>query len=208
MIIKAKHHWFLYPFFTWFAARIIRKNFNDVQIINHTTDKNLPILLLSNHSSWWDGFWVQYVQKKLFNRKFYFMMLEDQLRKHWYFKYTGGFSVNKESRSILETINYTAQLLENNNSLVLMFPQGKIQSLHIREFHFEKGIEYIVKKTKKPFQLLMCVNLIDYFSSPKPTLYVYLKEYETTEYTTDAISAAYNRFYEECIKYQTNRDSN
>ena len=72
-------------------------------------------------------------------------MLEEQLKKNWFFQYTGGYSIKKSTRSVVESLNYTAELLENNKNLVLMFPQGKIQSMHRSEFVFEKGIERILK---------------------------------------------------------------
>ncbi len=73
-------------------------------------------------------------------------MLEEQLRKHMYLNKAGGFSVRKGSRSIVESLGYTAELLNDKNNLVLMFPQGRIESMHKQDFVFEKGIEYVLKK--------------------------------------------------------------
>ncbi len=55
------------------------------------------------------------------------MMLEEQLRKRMYLNKSGGYSVRKGSRSILKSLDYTAELLKEKKSLVLMFPQGKIR---------------------------------------------------------------------------------
>ena len=77
------------------------------------------------------------------------MMLEEQLRRHWYFNYTGGYSVKKHSRSALESIDYTAELLTDPGNVVLLFPQGEINSLYKDTFVFEKGIERMLKKVNR-----------------------------------------------------------
>jgi 1-acyl-sn-glycerol-3-phosphate acyltransferase len=199
MIITASHHKIISPFFRFYTIRKIEKSFEKVCMIGNYIDEKTPMLAFSNHYSWWDGFWVHYLDLKLFKRKFYFMMLEDQLKKHWFFKYTGGFSVNKGSRSVLESINYAARLLSKPQNMVLMFPQGKIQSLHTKEFKFEKGAEYILKRANENVQVMFIANLIDYFSNPKPSLYIYFEEFNEKTFSIESIQKAYNSFYEKCI---------
>jgi 1-acyl-sn-glycerol-3-phosphate acyltransferase len=162
-------------------------------------DKGLPLLLISNHFSWWDGFWAVYLNYRIFHRRFHFMMLEEQLKKHMFFSKTGGFSIKKGSKSIVETIDYTAHLLSDKKNLVLIFPQGEIRSMHTQEIFFEKGIEHIIKKLNNSIHFVFLVNLVDYFSSPKPGLYMYIREYEGADFTTDTLQKEYNRFYSECI---------
>jgi 1-acyl-sn-glycerol-3-phosphate acyltransferase len=140
MIIKAKHHFVIYPFFKFYAVYKIWRHFDRVFINGDYQEKNLPLLLISNHVSWWDGFWAMYLNMRLLHRKFYFMMLEEQLKKFSFFINTGGYSVKKGNRSIIESINYTIELLTDSKNLVLMFPQGKITSVYDRSIKFEKGI--------------------------------------------------------------------
>jgi len=125
-------------------------------------------------------------------------MLEEQLRKHWYFKYTGGYSVNKKSRSVIETLKYSAELLEVNENLVLIFPQGEIQSLHTQVFKFEKGLDRILKNKENKVQVIFLANIVDYFSDSKPSLFQYIKEFDR-EYDISFIQEKYNAFYRECI---------
>lgn len=199
MILKAKHHPVIYPFFKFFTALRIKTTFNAVHIIGSFKDSNLPILLISNHVSWWDGFWAEFLNQKLFKRKFHFMMLEEQLRKYWFFNYTGGYSVKKNSRSILESIEYSSDILSKKENVLLIFPQGEIQSMHCQSFIFEKGLERIFSLIKNPVQILFLANLVDYFSGSKPTLYSYLMEYTEKKYNIISIQNVYNKFYKECI---------
>ena len=130
------------------------------------------------------------------------MMLEKQLRKFWYFNYTGGYSVNKGARSVVETIRYTSELLTNPENVVLIFPQGKIQTMHLQTFQFEKGIERILKEKEGKVQILFMANLVDYFSAPKPIVNCYIQEYEDVLYSLEAIQDQYNGFYQRCVEAQ------
>lgn len=199
MILRASHNFFMYPFFKLYTLWKIRRNFHGVHIKGGYTEKDLPLLLVSNHISWWDGFWAMYVNLKLFRRKFYFMMLEEQLRKHMFFNKAGGYSVRKGSRSLIDTLIYTASLLEDKSNLVLLFPQGEFSSLYEAEIRFEKGIEYILKKTSAKVQIIFMVNLIEYFSESKPGLFIYISEYQGQDFDAVSLEAEYNRFYKRCI---------
>jgi 1-acyl-sn-glycerol-3-phosphate acyltransferase len=199
MIYKNTHNFFLYNYFQFYSVWKTKRNFHRVYVNGNFDDKGLPLLLISNHFSWWDGFWAVYLNYRIFHRRFHFMMLEEQLKKHMFFTKTGGFSIKKGSKSIIETINYTAQILSDKKNLVLIFPQGEIRSMHAQEILFEKGIEHIIKKINGEIHLIFLVNIIDYFSSQKPGLYMYLREYTGEDYTTEKLQKEYNRFYSECI---------
>jgi 1-acyl-sn-glycerol-3-phosphate acyltransferase len=199
MIRRAKHNYFIYNFFKLYTVWKIRRNFHKVLIKGEFADRKLPVLIISNHISWWDGFWAEYLNLKVFHRKFfYFMMLEEQLNKNNFLNYTGGFSIKKKSKSIIETLYYTAGLLENNRNLVLIFPQGEIQSLYNNSVQFDKGLEFILKKTTGKVHLVFLVSLIDYFSSQKPGLYMYYTEYHEEEMTIRALEKEYGLFYSQC----------
>ncbi len=205
MILKAKHHSFIYPFFQKFTLWKMKLNFHEVKRFGSFKDNDLPLLIISNHTSWWDGFWLMHLNLNLLNRKFHFMMLESQLRKFWFFNYTGGFSVNKNSRSILETINYTAKLLSDKQNMVIVFPQGEINSAHNQNMRFEKGIERIIAKCENEISVLFVVNLTDYFSNSKPTLFQYIKEYELEDIDINAFEKSYQLFYNQSVNSQINR---
>jgi 1-acyl-sn-glycerol-3-phosphate acyltransferase len=203
MILKAKHHRFIYPFFKWYTLWLVNGNFSKIHYSGTFTEKELPILLIANHSSWWDGFWALYLNIKVFKRKFHFMMLEEQLRKYWYFNYAGGFSVKKKSRSVLETLHYTSSLLADKNNLVLLFPQGEIGSVQKDSFDFEKGIERILAGVKNQVQIVFLVSLTDYFSSKKPEIFFYYREYSKDSFQIADLEEGYNRFYKSCKDTQS-----
>lgn len=204
MILKARHNMFLYPFFIWYSQWSIGRHFSTTSLDGTYCERHLPLLIISNHISWWDGFWVVNLNRRLFKRKFHFMMLEEQLRRHWYFNYTGGYSVRKHSRSALESIDYTAELLTDRGNAVLLFPQGEINSLYKDTFVFEKGIERILKKVNRDeIEILFMANMVDYLSDARPSLYQYIEEYKSTDTKCAEIEKQYNLFYRRCLEKQT-----
>ena len=79
MIIKAKHHFVIHPIFKLFSQVMINRYFTREEVIGDVeVGEDRSILLLSNHSSWWDGFWQLFLNMKVFKKKFHFMMLKGQ----------------------------------------------------------------------------------------------------------------------------------
>lgn len=132
------------------------------------------------------------------------MMEESQLRKYWFFNHSGGFSVQKNTRSIIETLNYSAELLSDCNNLVLLFPQGEIQSVYQQEISFGKGIERILHQCGQ-VEVIFQVLMTDYFSHPKPGLYIYLKEYRGENHDRNSLQEAFRQFYRESADRQIRR---
>ncbi len=203
-MIKARHTRWFQSVFAVYLSWAFRWNFRRIEIIGDVKDKGLPILAISNHMSWWDGFWVLSTNNKLFRRRFHVMMLEEQLQKNLFLSRLGAFSIKRKSKSASQSIRYAANLLENKKNFFLIFPQGKIQSQHQFPFVFEKGWGRIFLQKDNPIQILMIANLLDFHSFRKPVLKQYLYSPEKTSgFTCDELEAQYNAFYKDCIQNQT-----
>lgn len=202
MIIKAKHHWLLYPFFKFYSRWMPARNFSNVQIHYSFKDAGLPMLMLGNHISWWDGFLAQYVNIELFNRKLHIMMLEEQLEKRMFLNKTGAYSIKKGDRSAVESLRYSSDLLKDPNNLVILFPQGKIHSMFDYPVTFEKGWHRIVTNLEGPVQVVFFITLIDYFSSSKPQLNIYLYNYAYEGKSLEEMNIDFNTCLSESIEIQ------
>jgi 1-acyl-sn-glycerol-3-phosphate acyltransferase len=165
------------------------------------------VIVVANHISWWDGFWVRYLNQQIIHRRFHFMMLEEQLKKHWYFQYTGGYSVKRNSRDTVESVDYSIELLKDNENLVLMFPQGKIHSSHNYSIRFESGIRHIVAKCADNSQVLFVANFTDYFSDAKPNLFIYIKTYTAALLKSRNIEDEYNLFFTGVLNHHKTKTS-
>ncbi len=204
-MIKTKHHFIIYPLFRWLTCYLLKRNFTSISINGNFIDNGKALLVISNHISWWDGFWVEYINQKMIHRKMYFMMLEDQLKKHWYFQYTGGYSIKKKSKDIIESIDYTIQLLKDPQNIVLMFPQGEIKSVYNNIIHFENGINRIIKDCSPDLQVLFVACFPEYLSDPKPNVFIYLKNYSIENLRKSNIESEYNLFFNEALNMQKSK---
>lgn len=200
-MIRARHTSFYTRFFRWYSRLMIRWHFREMEVHNKVEDNGNAILVIGNHFSWWDGFFMLEVNRRIWKRKFHVMMLEEQLQNRMFLNKTGAYSIRKNHRSVVTSLNYTSGLLQNDNNLVLMFPQGKIQTHHTSRFTFEKGVETIINKTKGSPQVVFSAALVDYFSEKKPRLDVYLENAELKDQTTTKeLEDRYNNFFRRKIE--------
>lgn len=194
-MIKGRHHWFLYPFFVWYGWMRMKQHFKKIHLSGTVSETGFPVLVIANHFSWWDGFFIASLNRKKFHKKFHVMMLEDQLKKNWFFQHTGAFSVRKNSKSIIESLTYVAELLKTPNNLVTYFPQGKFESVNQEKLHFEKGVEWLLKNLKNEVQVIFVANQIDYFESAKPYLFMHFETYDYRGKNLREIENDFNVFY-------------
>ena len=113
----------------------------------------------------------------------------------------GASSINKGKRSSLESIRYAVEILHDKENLFLFFPQGKIKSIYVQEFVFEKGLlSHILENLKNDFQLVFNVNLINYGTKLKPDIFAY---YETqcidSDMKAEDVEKEFNRFAKVCF---------
>ncbi len=200
-MIRARHK----PFYVWlfnqYTRIMLKRHFHEIIINSDVSLRKIPTVIVANHFSWWDGFFVVYINYRFFQKKFYVMMLEEQLKKHRILSKAGAFSVNKKKKSILESIEYCISLLDKPENLLLFYPQGEIQSSYNFPLKFEKGLLKILDGTNKEFQLIFLVVLTDYFSNRRPVLSLNMTEY-SGPFSHSGIEKAYNNFMMECIKSQ------
>jgi 1-acyl-sn-glycerol-3-phosphate acyltransferase len=202
-MIKARHHWFYYPFFRLYSRYLPRWDFRAVNLHSDLKDKRLPVFMVGNHFSWWDGFLALHINMETFKRKFHIMMLEEQLENRMFLNKAGAYSIKRGSRSMIESLNYTNALLADAGNMVVMFPQGAIQSIHDQPQRFEKGWYRVIDRLHGPVQFIFYHALVDYYSHRKPTLNIFLYEYDYAGGTASDAEAAFNENFQKSLKVQT-----
>jgi 1-acyl-sn-glycerol-3-phosphate acyltransferase len=140
-----------------------------------TPPADLSSLLLPNHSTWWDGFFIHLLNEKIFKRTTYLMMLEDQLKRNSFFSRAGAYSIDPNSQaSIRSSLQYTHAVLQQKTHpppLVCIFPQGILLPWHTRPLHYHRGVEWLCRKTAKPLCLLLLAIRIEYLNQQRPEVF-------------------------------------
>lgn len=192
--------------FKTYVKRLVGGYFNEFIYNDIAVDKNKSVLLIANHFSFWDGLILFYLNDKLLKKNFHVMILQETAQKTGMLRYGGAFSVNKNSRDVLLSLDYAAGLLKNPGNLVLMFPQGKLFSNFVSHIHFEQGILKLVQKARGSFQMVFAASFVQFFKHKKPSATVYLKVADDTANTLDELQKNYQQHYDACKLLQTEID--
>jgi len=198
-MIKSDHHPLIYPLVKHYTSYILKKNFQSIVQTGSYKSGSKPILIVANHVSWWDGFWILHFNNLILKKQMHFMMLERELMKYPFFAHSGGFSVDKGSRQVTQSIAYAMELLSDSKNSVLLFPQGRLESLYNDHFVFEKGVVRLAEKCWPNIDILFVANTIDFLSNKKPTLYTRYEEYKPTSFSKISWETDYNLFYQNIL---------
>lgn len=198
-MIYPKHSLLFPQLFRWYSLIEIRRKFEKHEIIClNEQETDLPVLLICNHISWWDGFWMLHLNMKLWKRKFYVLMDENNLAKNKWLSYAGAFSSDRQT--IRKSLNLCEEILQNRNHVLLYFPQGRLQSLYDHELKFKRGADYLIRHIGQDFTIILVANIIEYNKHKKPTIRSYCLKLRKDE-CTDSLEDQYRRFYDQCLNH-------
>ena len=171
MIEAQKNKRFRQLFHLYNKHWLLRRSFYSIHVCGSFPRTNQPLLILSNHSNWWDGLVSYYLTETLCQHDSYAMMSEEGLRQFPFFRKIGAFSVQKNHpRSVLASLRYAASLLEQKKA-VWIFPQGEEKHLDFRPLSFQQGAAYLLEKRPET----VVVPLTYYYTflhQQKPELYI------------------------------------
>jgi 1-acyl-sn-glycerol-3-phosphate acyltransferase len=207
-MILPKNNLVIFWFFRRYVKRLVGKHFQQLLFNSVGVDKDKSILLIANHYSFWDALILFCVNDRLFRKKFHVMILEETSRKEPFLKYAGAFSVSKNTKDIMLSLDYAIGLLKDPNNLLLIFPQGQLYPNFTSYIHFEKGVQRIIDKAEGKFQLVFAAAFIQYFKHFKPTATVYLKT-ESVIYAGKSINelqSAYQQHFDASKQLQIEID--
>lgn len=140
-------------FLTWFLARDaesrLRRSFHAWHVHGverlRTILATRPVLVVSNHTSWWDPIVVQWLCHRVLRCDAHAMMDAKNLERLPFFRKVGAFGVDLASaRDGVRAIRYSARLLDRPGRLVWIFPQGKETPL-TRPLEFRAGAAAIAR---------------------------------------------------------------
>jgi len=165
-------------------------------------------LLMCNHFSFWDGMWAIYLCQRAIKQsnemnRFYIMVLKKQMLMNPWLKYFGCFSIAPGTPTVNESLAHAAELLSTPGNVVLMYPQGNLESNHVRDIVMKDGIDHIVQQIQGDCQLIWSTNLIEYFESLRPSVYFHMLDCGTNHnFDFDKLGKEINAHHKEAIQKQ------
>ncbi|HEY4323261.1 MAG TPA: 1-acyl-sn-glycerol-3-phosphate acyltransferase [Mucilaginibacter sp.] len=188
------------------ASWFIRRRFNKMVINEIPFKPGHSYILMCNHFSFLDGFLAIYLSLNGIHKRqaltgFYIMSLKKQMQKHPWLKYIGAFSIVPGSPSMEESLSYAAEILSEPGNLLLYYPQGNLESQHIRHIEFKDGLSQIVPKIEGNCQLIWCSIIMEYFESTKPSVYFNMLDCGTNhEFNFEVLKEKVNKHHRQAIK--------
>ena len=173
-MIRAQHRLWADFIFQPYLTRLFKRNFHTIQVLGALPEipPHLPLLLLPNHSTWWDGFFVYLLNKRIFRRTAYLMMLEEQLSRYRFFAKIGAYSIEPKYRQgIVKSLGYTVELLNQRTSLVSVFPQGELLPWQTRPLGYKRGVEWILRKYGKSVAVLPLAIRTEFLGEKRPSVF-------------------------------------
>ena len=174
-MIKADHKKWARRLYDFYVPRLLRSNFQHFYLTNEFPQipNDEGLIITPNHFSWWDGFFIDYTLSHFSNRKIYMLMLEEQLKRYWFFQKVGAFSINpKNPKSIKTTFDYIIEVVCNPKNVLLFYPQGEIEDYVKRPLKVKEGLKTILNMTHSKVNILPVAFKIKYGNTKKPDLLV------------------------------------
>lgn len=127
-------------------SRILLNDGHDLERWDRRYNPDLPLVIVANHSSWWDAVMPILLSLDHFNHDAYGIMEEAQLRRYGFFRRLGMFSVDRDNpRSARHSLGYAAELLRGTGRVLWLFPQGEIVPNDRRPIHCYSGTSHIIR---------------------------------------------------------------
>jgi hypothetical protein len=179
LLIPANHARWADILFSAYLRRLMQRSFHSLRLLGALPQLTvgLPVVLIPNHSTWWDGFFVYLLNKELLHRRLYLMMLAEQLSRFRFFRRVGAFGIIPgQRRSVVETLRYSSSLLQDPGNLLCMFPQGELRPYGVRPLGFEPGLKRILALSGARASLQMLAMRAEFRGDQLPEVYFLFDE--------------------------------
>ncbi|MGF1923476.1 MAG: 1-acyl-sn-glycerol-3-phosphate acyltransferase [Bacteroidia bacterium] len=197
---------FISTCYVWYFSYIFKKHFSSFSYNELTVKEDEALLVLANHFSWWDGFMLFQLNKRIFKKQFHVLVTSNHYLEVKHLKYFGAFAPKDKGKDVIKTFQYAGALLNDPKNLVLIFPQGKMRSSYTSSVNFEKGVLQVINASKKQFQIVFSVILTDYFNRQKPEAIAYLTNWQPEEYMSlQLLKSEFNKHYDNAILKQAEK---
>jgi 1-acyl-sn-glycerol-3-phosphate acyltransferase len=148
---------------------LLRRSFRGVWVREDATVPDGGFIAVANHTSWWDGFLPYAAQRAIAPTvPFFVMMTEEQLRRYWFFRYGGAFSIDAGSpRDCVRSIDFAARSASGGGG-VWIYPQGRLENGDPERFY--PGYLHAARAAGKP--VVACAVRLAFVEAQRPDAFV------------------------------------
>jgi 1-acyl-sn-glycerol-3-phosphate acyltransferase len=166
-------------FNAWFASHArgrIERAFAAVRVHGlgrvRELSREAPLLVVSNHTSWWDPLVILHASQHLLGTDGHALMDAQNLRKLPFFAMVGAFGVDLgDAADGAAAIRYAARLLDRPGRLVWIFPQGRERPITERPLAFRAGSAEIARVARRAVTVPAALRY-EHAGTERPVLYL------------------------------------
>lgn len=135
---------------------------------------DVPVLFVSNHVSWWDGFLLRALQRRIRpDAPLFTVMLERELRPRPWFRLLGCVGLDPSNRDSWKRAReaITAAASRDPTACIAFFPQGRIRTAQARPLGFRPGVAKLAAALA-PVQVVPVALRIEPLNTFRPNAFV------------------------------------
>ncbi len=144
----------LFRWFTWYSRRYIRRHFHSLRVSLAglpPETHGLPLVLYSNHASWWDALVCLVVKDEFFPCRNAFAPIDAaMLKRYKMFGKLGFFGVEQGSRrGAMHFLRTAEAILKSPQALLAVTPQSRFADVRERPVRFEAGLGHLAMRVER-----------------------------------------------------------
>lgn len=135
-----------------------------------------PVMLPSNHTSWWDAFFALLLAERVFERPLYTLALVDTVRRFPFFTKVGCYGFDAADKGdVRAMLRWTTDLLDGpERPLLLYFPEGRLTPDTGAPYTLRHGLRGLTPA--KPTPMIPLYVSLHFLNERKPTVFLALGE--------------------------------
>lgn len=144
----------LLRWFTWYCRGYLRRHFHSLRISRGGLPPDslgLPLVIFTNHSSWWDPLVGLFIKDKFFpERALYAPIDATMLARYPLLGKLGFFGVEqRHPRGAAHFLRTSEALLQSPISLLAVTPQGRFADVRERPPQFQPGLSHLPTRVEQ-----------------------------------------------------------
>lgn len=155
----------LLRWFTWYSRRYTRRHFHSLRVSLTglpPEPRGLPLVIYSNHASWWDALACLVLKDEFFSDRTAFAPIDAaMLSRYKFFRRLGFFGVEQRTRQGAVQFLRTAEAaLQSPQNLLVITPQGRFVDARERPIRFEAGLGHLAARVPRALFLPLAVEYV------------------------------------------------
>jgi 1-acyl-sn-glycerol-3-phosphate acyltransferase len=137
--------------FTWYSRRYCRRHFHSLRVSRSGWRPELctlPLVIYSNHASWWDALVCLVLKDEFFGAHTAFAPMDDaMLQRYKFFGRLGFFGVERNTRrGSRRFLRVSEVILQSPRHLLALTPQGRFADARERPVRFAAGLGHLAAR--------------------------------------------------------------